>query len=233
MKFTTIIFVLIMANQSVFMAENLNESMAENIAENTDDKNTAALTQLTHYLSKLDSYEANFQQQLVSGQRRHMETTSGKFVMQRPNRFLWKIITPYEQTIIADGVNVWSIDVDLEQVTVVEIEKSMANSPIMLLTQNDSKIESIFSVTSIESKNQLERFLLKPLDSSANFEFVQLGFDEGILQLLELHDNLGQITIITMTNIRNNPIVDMNLFVYHEIADFDLIDSRTQGSSGE
>ena len=85
----------------------------------------------------------------------------------------------------------------------------------------------------MESETDMERFLLTPIDNSSNFEQVQLGFEDGILQLLELHDSLGQITIIVMTNIRNNPILADNPFVYEEFPDFDVIDSRTKGSDGD
>jgi len=194
---------------------------------------TEPLARLNGYLENLNSFEANFQQQVVSSNGRLMETTSGKFLMKRPNRFRWQITMPYEQTVIADGCSIWSIDNDLEQVTVTDIDERLGNSPIILLSQKNSKLADFFTVEMMQSENELERFLLTPKDSSSIFEFVQLGFNGGILHLIELHDSLGQITIISMSNIRNNPIMGNQAFIYQEQADYDLIDSRSKGSEGD
>ena len=209
-------------------------------------KTDLGANKLHGYLNKLQSYSANFQQQLVSSSRRLMETTSGEFVMKRPNKFRWQIFTPYEQSIIADGKSIWSVDIDLEQVTITDIDENIVNSPIMLLSQNNDKLNEIFNVEELKNEidtetdsasaletimeSNIERFLLKPVDNSSNFERVLLGFNDGILYLIELHDSLGQITIVTMTNIRNNPILGDDKFTYTEIADFDVIDSRESSS---
>lgn len=197
-------------------------------AQTNTDSSADGYRKLANYLDELDSYSANFQQQIISSTRRLQDTTSGEFFMKRPNRFRWQIMTPYEQTIIADGENIWSIDNDLEQVTVTGISSSITNSPIMLITQKNQDIESLYRVDTLTSESGMELFVLKPKDQSSNFEFIQLGFDESILKTIELHDSLGQVTYIHMTNIRRNPIIANKLFVYNEIEGFDLIDSRTR-----
>jgi len=206
------------------------EPLIEPIEEQAD-----ASTVLNSYLKSLESYEANFQQQTISSARRLMDSVSGQFVMKRPDRFRWHIMTPYEQIIIADGKSLWSIDMDLEQVTVADLDKNIVNSPIMLLSRENSQLSELFSVRRLEEESDktMERFLLLPIDDSSNFEQVQLGFIEGILQLIELHDSLGQITLVTMTNIRNNPIISNKPFEYQIIDDFDVIDSRVKASSGD
>lgn len=217
-------------------------SVSPNILASEVNKIDLDSKKLHGYLQRLQSYSANFQQQLVSSTRRLMETTSGEFVMKRPNKFRWQIFTPYEQSIIADGKSIWSIDIDLEQVTITDIDENIVNSPIMLLSQNNDRLNEIFTVEELINEESIsavitesqpdinntkkERFLLKPIDNSSNFERVVLGFNDGILYLIELHDSLGQITIVTMTNIRNNPILGEDNFIYIEMPDFDVIDSR-------
>jgi len=162
-----------------------------------------------------------------------MDSSSGRFLMKRPDRFRWQIMTPYEQTIIADGKSIWSVDVDLEQVTVTDLENNLVNSPIMLLSRKGNQLEDYFSVHKQESDSEMEIFLLQPIDYSSNFEKVQLGFIDGILNLIELYDSLGQVTIVTMTNIRNNPVISDDFFIYQQNPDFDLIDSREQETAGD
>ncbi len=192
---------------------------------------------LNSYLDNLDSYDANFQQQIVSSSRRLMDTVSGRFVMKRPGRFRWQTMTPYEQLIIADGKIIWTIDDDLEQVNVNDYDQNIVNSPMMLLSQKNKDINEFFTVQTLpyelQSETEMQLFLLLPIDSSSNFEKIQLGFKEGILYLLELHDSLGQITIITMLNVRNNPIISDDLFVYEEIPDYDVIDFRAQETTSD
>jgi len=196
---------------------------------------------LNSYLDNIESYDANFQQQIVSSSRRLMDTVSGRFVLKRPGRFRWQTMTPYEQLIIADGKTVWTIDNDLEQVSVSDYDSNIANSPMMLLSQKNKDIKEFFTVQILEHEPQnesefeteMQRFLLSPIDSSSNFEKIQLGFKDGILYLLELHDSLGQITIITMLNVRNNPIISDALFVYEAIPDFDVLDFRVQETTSD
>ncbi len=192
------------------------------------DEITDPMEQLHTYLQHLDSYEANFQQHIVSSSRQLMDSISGRLLIKRPDRFRWEVLSPYEQTIIADGNNIWSIDVDLEQVIVTDMESNLVNSPIMLLSSKDVKPGDYFSVQKIKSETEMQMFLLQPLDNSANFEQVRLGFEDAILQLIELYDSLGQVTIIKMTNIRNNPVLGNEAFIYQEMPDYDVIDSRVQ-----
>ena len=233
MKLATKIALIVFFSHSWLVAE-------ESINNKPDEKAVAAKL-LQRYLENLDSYQANFQQQQTSSSRRLMETTSGKFTMQRPNRFRWQIYSPYEQIIIADGKDIWSIDVDLEQVTVSTIEDNLSNSPIMLLTNKAADLTKHYSVRilkpeteessekitqKITTKATIEKFILQPVDNSSNFEFVLLGFQDGTLFSIELHDSLGQTTLVTMTNIMSNPILGSSQFIYEEIQGYDVIDSR-------
>jgi outer membrane lipoprotein carrier protein len=228
---------VILLNHSYLLAENvLAENTEQNekpVSKKEDVVLSNSVEKLNGYLVDIESYEANFQQSLSGVSRGNLETTSGRFLMKRPDRFRWQINVPYQQTIIADGKSIWTIDNDLEQVTVNDIDESIANSPIMLISRKNNELERLFIVVEIESENQLEKFLLKPKDSSSNFEFIQLGFKEGVLQFIELSDSLGQVTSIVMTNVRNNPIIANQEFIYEEVADFDLIDSREKNDSIE
>lgn len=228
---------VILLNQSYLLTDDLLAENTVPVKQSESKKEDVPLSdsmkKLNAYLANIESYEANFQQSLSGVSRGNAETTSGRFLMKRPDRFRWQINFPYEQTIIADGKSIWTIDNDLEQVTVNDIDQSIANSPIMLISRKNNELERLFIVVEIEEQKKLEKFLLKPKDSSSNFEFIQLGFKEGVLQFIELNDSLGQVTSIVMTNVRNNPIIANQEFIYEEIADFDVIDSREQADSRE
>ena len=83
--------------------------------------NSADVATLSAYLKKLDSFEANFTQQVITNTAVEFDKTEGKFSLKRPNQFRWQIDTPYEQTIVADGENIYSVDHDLAQVTIAMV----------------------------------------------------------------------------------------------------------------
>jgi len=181
---------------------------------------------LSTYLAKLDSYEANFQQQRYSSARDLMDSTSGRFVLSRPSQFIWQTFTPFEQKIVSDGKTLWTIDVDLEQVIINDVDERVENAPIYLLARNQADINNLFSVEYQRLDDNNEFFIMSPRDESGAFEGLRLGFVDGILKSLELNDSLGQLTMITMTNIRNNPILDIGQFSYTANDEFDIIDNR-------
>ena len=70
------------------------------------------------FVDDIKTFSGNFQQSLLNPEGEVIEETRGTLEIQRPGRFRWDNIEPYEQWLIADGLNIWSYDVDLAQVTV-------------------------------------------------------------------------------------------------------------------
>ncbi len=186
---------------------------------------TTPAQELEAKLKQLTSFEANFIQQRYSSSRGIQESTSGRFILQRPNRFLWQTFEPYAQTILSDGKVIWTIDVDLEQVIINSVDEEIQNAPILLLAQEQGDLAKQFVI----EKNIIEGkdfFILMPIDSSGNFEKLTIGFQDETLSVFELFDSLGQVTRISMTNARNNPVLDVVQFTPEIPEDYDVIDSR-------
>ena len=80
-----------------------------------------AKTRLEKYLNDITTFEAVFEQSLISESDELQEISKGTFFLSRPGKFLWEYSQPYEQSIIADGKKIWVYDKDLEQVTVREM----------------------------------------------------------------------------------------------------------------
>ena len=182
---------------------------------------------LQGYLQKLNSYQANFQQQRYSVGRKLLDTSSGQFVLKRPNHFIWQTYAPFEQQIISDGQSMWTVDVDLEQIIINDIDENLENAPIFLLARDEVDLTTLFNVERQQTE-EAEIFVLTPIDASGNFERIRLGFKDQIFDSLELYDSLGQLTLITMTNKRNNPVLGTGMFQYQPNQEYDIIDSRKQ-----
>ena len=93
------------------------------------------------FVNDVVTFSGDFEQSLMDPDGRLLETTSGTLEIQRPGRFRWVYREPYEQWLIADGTNIWSYDVDLEQVTVKPQGDALANTPALLLGGSEQAMD--------------------------------------------------------------------------------------------
>ena len=73
---------------------------------------------LDTFLNDVTTLAATFEQSLIDADDTVVEESNGTLEIQRPGRFRWTYDRPYEQIMVADGLNIWNYDVDLAQVTV-------------------------------------------------------------------------------------------------------------------
>ena len=88
---------------------------------------------VTGFVADLTTLTAGFEQSVLDAEGAVVDASSGTIQIERPGRFRWATDEPYEQQIVADGLNVWSYDVDLAQVTVKAQDDALANTPALLL----------------------------------------------------------------------------------------------------
>ncbi len=65
---------------------------------------------------------------------------------------------------------------------------------------------------------------LIPRDSDGNFSEIQLGFEDDALRLLQLADQLGQITRVVFSNNEINPEIAATVFDFRPPPGVDVID---------
>ena len=92
------------------------------------------LATLEAFLGGVRSLTAEFTQELYSADQRLLETETGTFSLERPNRFRWSYVEPTELQVVADGEKLWMYDVELAQATVAPLDETAAMSPAMLLS---------------------------------------------------------------------------------------------------
>ena len=85
------------------------------------------------FVEDITTFSAGFEQVLLDPDGEVLERTTGTLEISRPGKFRWSYTEPYEQWLIADGLNIWSYDVDLAQVTVKPQAEALANTPALLL----------------------------------------------------------------------------------------------------
>jgi outer membrane lipoprotein carrier protein len=158
------------------------------------------------FLTNITTLEGRFEQSLIDADGAIVETNSGTLEIERPSRFRWSYQEPYEQWLVADGVNIWSYDLDLEQVTVKPQKQALANTPALLLGGAEDALQQFeFAGTTIESVTTWVR--LNPKNKDSGFNRVELGFIDSELRRMVFFDHLEQTTLVALHDvIVNEPI---------------------------
>jgi outer membrane lipoprotein carrier protein len=109
---------------------------------------------------------------------------------------------------VADGEVLWLYDVELEQVTRREQESAIGQTPAVLLS-GGQQYRKDYNVTILGSQGAVNWISLVPKLNDGSFAEIQLGFEGETLRLIQLLDELNQITRVTLANVvENEPIPD-------------------------
>ena len=136
---------------------------------------------IDEFVSEITTLSGRFEQSLVDSEGQVLEVTSGTLEIQRPGRFRWAYTEPYEQWLIADGTNIWSYDVDLEQVTVKPQAEALASTPALLLGGSDTAMDE-FEYQGSSEDSGITWVKLAPTNTESGFKRVELGFDQRMLR---------------------------------------------------
>lgn len=174
------------------------------------------------FLSDVITLQGRFEQSLVDAEGAVAEVSTGTLQIERPSRFRWTYADPYEQWLVADGLNIWSYDVDLAQVTVKPQAKALSNTPALLLGGATDALEQFrFEGSIVEGDTTWVR--MAPVDDSSGFNRVELGFVDGGLSRMAFFDNLQQTTLVTLYDVVVNESIDAENFEFEVPDDADLV----------
>jgi chaperone LolA len=155
------------------------------------------------FVENVITLQGRFEQSLIDAEGVVVERSSGTLEIERPGRFRWSYSEPYEQWLVADGLNIWSYDVDLAQVTVKPQAKALANTPALLLGGSaDALSQFSFDGSMVEKGTTWVRMI--PVDTKSGFERMELGFMNGQLTRMVFFDNLDQTTLVALYDVTTN-----------------------------
>jgi len=165
------------------------------------------------FLEDVHSLKADFTQVVLDSNLKQVKQSTGTLSIKRPDRFRWDYAKPNPEVIVADGKRLWLYDVELQQVTVKPLNDTLAASPAVLLSGSND-VEKSFSVEDLGAKDGLEWVNLVPKVKDTDFENVRLGFKGDDVAVMELKDNLGNLTRITFSNLQRNVPVSDDVFKF-------------------
>ncbi len=174
------------------------------------------------FVTDVITLQGRFEQSLIDAGGAVVERSSGTLEIERPGRFHWAYSEPYEQLLVADGLNIWSYDVDLAQVTVKPQEQALANTPALLLGGDKDAIAQFrFDGSMVEKGTTWVRMI--PVDTKSGFERMELGFIGGELTRMVFFDNLDQKTLVSLYDVTTNEPIDAERFEFSVPDDADLV----------
>ena len=161
------------------------------------------------FLRGTSTISGRFEQQLVDANNNVIEESGGTLDIRRPGRFRWVYDDPYEQILVADGLNMWSYDVELEQVMVKAQSDALRSTPALLLGGSGDVLEE-FNIDGAIEYRGVQWVQLRPKNAGSSFYKVELGFTDGQLSRMLFGDNLDQTTLIALVDVSfNEPIADV------------------------
>ncbi|KXU89272.1 outer membrane lipoprotein carrier protein LolA [Paraburkholderia monticola] len=140
-------------------------------------------------------------------------TSSGTFMFARPGKFIWQYEKPYAQLLQADGDKLYVYDKDLNQVTVRTLGNALGASPAAILFGSND-LDKNFTLRDAGVKAGIDWLELTPKAKDTQFERVGIGFKDGNLEAMELHDVFGNVTLLTFSNIQKNPPLPPDAFKF-------------------
>ncbi len=174
------------------------------------------------FLTDVITMQGRFEQSLIDAEGVVGEVSNGTLEVERPRRFRWIYSDPYEQWLVADGMNIWSYDVDLAQVTVKPQAKALSNTPALLLGGAKDALEQFrFEGSRVEGDTTWVR--MRPIDEGSGFNRVELGFSNNELHRMVFFDNLEQTTLVALYDVVINEPVDAKNFEFIVPGDADLV----------
>ncbi len=174
------------------------------------------------FVTDVITMQGRFEQSLIDAEGAVVERSSGTLEIERPGRFRWAYSDPYEQWLVADGLNIWSYDVDLAQVTVKPQAEALANTPALLLGGAEDALSQFrFDGSMVEQGTTWVRMI--PIDTRSGFERMELGFFNGQLSRMVFFDNLEQTTLVALYDVTTNEPIDAEQFEFVVPEDADLV----------
>ena len=144
---------------------------------------------------------------------RPTNTQSGNFVFARPGKFIWSYTKPYDQLLQADGDNFYVYDKDLNQVTQRKLGSALGASPAAILFGSND-LEKNFNLRDVGVKDGIDWLEMTPKSQDTQFQQVGIGFKDGNLAAMELHDVFGNVTLLTFSNVVKNPPLPADAFKF-------------------
>jgi len=183
-----------------------------------------AATDLITLLNSTRTMQASFIQEAGGKSSRLQHNSMGTMVVERPGRFRWDIVQPSHIIVIADGKKVWIHNIDLLQVTVQSLAKSIGATPAAILSGDGNDLLGHYSVRGL-ANDQGQAFTLHAKNARETYTDLDLFFKQGKIQKMKIVDKMGQQSVVTFSNVTVNVPLRPHLFSFTPPRGVDVINN--------
>jgi outer membrane lipoprotein carrier protein len=185
--------------------------------------------QLRQFVRNSKTADGEFTQQQLRAPRANepqdkglkvVRQTQGRFVFQRPGRFIWDTQKPYEQKLITDGKQLIMWDKDLNQATFRPAGQALASTPAAILF-GETSLDQHFDLVEGEDRLGMKWVALAPKKNpnakngnDLPYTKISVGMVNGLPKALELIDGLGSVVLVTLDKIQLNVNLPANYFTF-------------------
>lgn len=187
------------------------------------------LTRVQNHYRDTNSFQAKFTEEVTSpgGMKK---TRTGVVYYLKPGRMRWEFAAPDTETIVSDGIIVYSYEPDLNQVIETPVKQILksSNATTFLLGFGDLRRDFNASTPTPAPADGLIHLTLVPKDGGNKAE---VGLDQRALNLvtLQLIDAVGDRTLFQFSDWTSNPALQDSLFKFEVPPGADIV--RTTGAS--
>jgi outer membrane lipoprotein carrier protein len=194
--------------------------------------------QLRQFVRNSKTAEGDFMQQQLRAPKANepqdkglkvIRQTQGRFVFQRPGRFIWDTQKPYEQKLIADGKQLILWDKDLNQATFRPAGQALAATPAAILF-GETSLDQHFELVDGEDRLGMKWVALVPKKNpnakngnDLPYTKISVGMANGLPKALELIDGLGSVVLVTLDRIQLNINLPASRFTFNPPAGAEVL----------
>jgi len=179
------------------------------------------LKDLNEFVANLQTFSASFEQTQPDEGMFQQNRSKGYFVMARPGKLRWVYQSPEPQQIIADGVNVWIFDEDLDQATVRSLASVESDFPMSWLIY-DEPLNKRFTLIAGEVKNGVSWYNLVPKKGTF-FQSLEVAIANGQMVQIWMYQNADNVTKVAFKDIAQNESIENRNFRFSAPNGVDVI----------
>jgi outer membrane lipoprotein carrier protein len=169
-------------------------------------------------IASTQTLTADFSQTTAAKSAR-VRTSSGSFWISKPGLLRWEVKKPYPQIQVLNETEFWSYDIDLQQASVRPVASAQLTGIAALLLSTNSlsraALNQRYEFSEDGASNGLSWVRVVPKEPEPGISKLRVAIDrDSLLSEFEIHDALGQVTQVKISNIQKNIAVDPGLFLF-------------------
>lgn len=177
--------------------------------------------QLRNKLKRYQQFSASFNQRVLDNKGREIQQATGHMKMSQPNMFRWVTNEPDESLVVSDGKSVWIYNPFVEQVSALDLDSTMTQSPLWLIANQSDEAWSQFIVKKADNA-----FEVMPKDAKNLTRKVTMTFNDNAISQLSIEDAQGQISHFHFNDFDYSNAIAAENFVFEMPEGVDFDDQR-------